>query len=143
MVPSATQSFDAPVTGLYTLTFFAANRDSPSLPTVNGPQTLTVSLDGVDISGGIYTALPTIWTLETLNFTATSGLHSLTFGGLADSSKDVSAFVDDVSLVPSTPEPSSLALALMLLPAGVVFRRLRQQNEQNSISSSAAFIDHR
>jgi hypothetical protein len=127
--PTATQSFNVPITGLYTLTFFAANRYSPSYANTSGPQTLTVSLDGATIAGGIYTALPTSWTLETLNFTAIAGINSLTFAGLATSSTDVSAFVDAVSLVPqSTPEPSSFVLLLMALTTGVVIRNATKKS---------------
>jgi hypothetical protein len=132
-VASASQSFDVTAPGVYTLTFFAANRDSPAFPNDNGPQTLTVSLDGVNIAGGTYSALPTTWTRETLNITLASGIQSLSFEGLGNGSGDVSAFVDDVSLVSSTPEPSSLALALMLLPAGV-FLRLRQHRGCRKLS---------
>jgi len=133
VAPTATQSVNIPTTGLYTLTFYVANRSEPTVD--DGPQTVSVLLDGTAIAGGTYDDLPAAWTLETLDFTASAGSHSLTLEGLEETSgatsANVSAFVDDVSLVPkttNTPEPSSfslLALALIALATGVLLARKR------------------
>ncbi len=110
---SATQSIDIPADGTYTLTFYVANRSSPAGN--NGPQTVSVLLGNKTID--TYSNLSGSWTLETLDFSALAGDTTLTFAGLDPSSGDVSAFIDDVSLVPESsipastaPEPSSLAL---------------------------------
>ena len=125
LAPTATQSITLPTAGLYTLSFYVANRSTPAGN--NGPQTVSVLLDNAAIAGGIYHNLPDAWTLETLDFSASAGNHTLTLEGLTTSSSAVSAhvtaFVDDVSLLPetvsvSTPEPSScalLGLALIVL----------------------------
>lgn len=119
-----------PTTGDYTLTFNAANRSNVN----NGPQTVALLLDGTAISGGTFTGLPAAWTLETLNFSASAGSHSITFEGLI-SSADATAFIDNVSLVPqassATPEPSSLtlvalaAMALLIKQRGLKPRRVK------------------
>jgi uncharacterized protein (TIGR03437 family) len=113
LAPAATQSISIPTTGLYTLTFYIANRSTSGY---GGPQTITVLLDGVGIAGGTYSGLASAWTLKALTFSTTAGNHSLTFEGLTTSSTAqsafVTAFVDDVSLVPDLPPA--------ITPGGVV-----------------------
>jgi hypothetical protein len=109
----ATQSFTVATSGLYTLTFYVANRSTGGF---RGAQTLEVLLDNVVVSGGAYSSLPFSWTLETLDLDLNSGMNSLTFEGtIPGTVKDATAFVDDVSLVAaqttaSALEPSSLLL---------------------------------
>jgi hypothetical protein len=115
-VATATQSITIPTDGLYTLTFFEANRTSPAGDT--GPQTLQVLFDGTLVNGGTLANIPGAWTPESLTFFASAGTGTLTFSGLGLGTSDVTAFIDDVSLNPatgtaplgSTPEPSSLVL---------------------------------
>jgi hypothetical protein len=127
-VSSATQSVDVTKSGLYTLTFYDANRTTPGL---NGPQTIDVLFDGALLSGGTFSNIPGSWTLETLSFYANAGIDSLTFAGLGNGTADITAFVDDVSLNPATspvPEPiplSMVGLALVSLPA--MLRRLKER----------------
>ncbi len=126
VTPTATQSIDIPTTGTYTLTFYAANRSAPAGN--NGPQTVSVLLDNSVLPGGTYSGLSGGWTQETLDFSATAGIHSLTLEGLLTSTGDVSAFIDDVSLIPaavSTPEPSSFSsvgLTLLVIAAFLTSR---------------------
>jgi hypothetical protein len=126
VTPSATQSIDIPTTGMYTLRFYAANRTSPTGTT--GPQTISVLLDNSLVPGGSFSGLSGSWTPETLNFSATAGTHSLTLEGLVSSTGDVSAFIDDVSLVPAavpTPEPSSFSsvgMTLLMVAAVLTWR---------------------
>jgi hypothetical protein len=125
ITPTATQSITITTSGTYALTFDLANRNTPGFP-VNGPQTVTVLLDGVPISGGTYSKLPTGWTPEALDFSVSSGTYSLTFQGLTETTGDISAFVDDISLNPKTspvPEPGSLALIAIGLTALAVGRK--------------------
>lgn len=130
LAPTATQSISILSTGLYTLTFYVANRSTAG---ANGPQTVSVLWDDTLVAGGTFSDLSDAWTLETLDFSASAGSHSLTLEGLETSSSAVSArvsaFVDDVSLVPeaaTTPEPSSfllLGLALIALVTAVGLTR--------------------
>jgi hypothetical protein len=110
--PTATQSLNLPTAGLYTLSFYVANRSSPAID--DGPQTVSVLLDGTAIAGGTYGDLSAAWALETLTFSAAAGTHSLTLEGLDETTgataANVAAFLDDVSLTPSVPEPSALSL---------------------------------
>jgi hypothetical protein len=109
---SAAQSFDIPTDGVYTLTFYAANRSN----ILTGPQTVTVTLDGSTLAGGTLTSLPAAWKLETLTFAGTAGNHTLTFSGLDPSPSDISVFIDDVSVDTASPEPSAfLMMGLGLL----------------------------
>lgn len=118
---SATQSVTIPTAGFYTLTFYIANRTN-----FGGPQTITISLDGSAVTGGVYSNLAGTWTMETLTFDATAGGHSLTFSGLDPSSGDDSAFIDDVALNSATPEPSTTALfVLSFLGIAVALKRKR------------------
>jgi len=103
---SASQSVDIPTDGAYALTFDIAKRTNINI----GPQTITVSLDGIAITGGTYSGLPGVWTLKNLTFNVTAGVHALTFSGLDPSSGDVSAFIDNVSLDAAAPEPATLWL---------------------------------
>ncbi len=59
VAPTATQSINIPTTGLYTLTFYVANRSEPTVD--DGPQTVSVLLDGTAIAGGTYDDLPAAW----------------------------------------------------------------------------------
>lgn len=127
---AATQSISIPVDGLYTLTFDVANRSFPAGN--NGPQTVGILLDGTPLAGGTYASLPVAWTLETLNFSASAGMHSLTLESPVappGAGTDVSAFIDKVSLLPeaaSAPEPSSWALvAIALIALGTRMRSSR------------------
>ena len=130
VAPTATQSIDLPTTGNYALSFYVANRSSPAAS--SGPQTVSALLDGSVISGGVYSNLPDAWTLETLDFNASGGTHTLTFEGLDEASgaatANVSAFLDDASISPvttATPEPSTLALlGLGLLAVAILTHRL-------------------
>jgi uncharacterized protein (TIGR03437 family) len=103
LAPTAIQSIDIPATGSYTLKFYVANRGAPAGD--NGPQTVSVLLDDTVLPGGVFSHLPDAWTLETLNFSASAGAHSLTFEGLKTTSSEtsarVSAFIDNVSLAPA------------------------------------------
>jgi uncharacterized protein (TIGR03437 family) len=114
LAPSAAQTISIPITGLYTLSFYVANRSSPTGD--DGPQTVSVLLDNTVIPGGIYAKLPASWTLETLIFSTTVGTHSLTFEGMDETSgatgANVAAFVDDVSLIPDLPPA--------ITPSGIV-----------------------
>jgi len=105
LAPTATQSINIPATGFYTLTFYVANRSNVN----NGPQTVSVLLDNALISGGTYSNLPAKWTLETLTFSVSAGIHSLTLEGLAETSgatsANVAAFVAEVSLVAASTAP--------------------------------------
>jgi hypothetical protein len=133
LAPTATQSVDIPTAGLYTLTFYVANRSTPAADDEH--QTVSVLLDGAAITGGTYGDLPAAWTLETLTFSASAGSHSLTLEGMDETSgvlsANVTAFVDDVSLAPeaaSTPEPSTyslIGLALIALATAVRLTRHR------------------
>ena len=116
VAPTATESIDFTTAGLYTLSFFAANRSTPTVD--DGPQTIFALLDNSLITGGTFANLPAGWTLETVTFDATAGIHSLTLEGLDETSglpaDNVSAFVDAVSLTPqnaTVPEPSSIELS--------------------------------
>lgn len=132
--PTATQSIDIATAGEYTLSFYVANRSSPAADA--GPQTISVLLDGLLLTGGTFDHLPGSWTLETLNFDMDAGSHSLTLEGLDETSgataSNVAAFVDDVSLVPAvtaTPEPSSLftcGLALLVARSWMSVHRKRR-----------------
>lgn len=92
---SATQSITLPFAGTYELAFYIANR---SFSGYSGPQTVTVSLDGVLLKGGTFGELPYTWTQESLSLSASAGTHTLTFTGLGDNGGDVTGFVDEVSL---------------------------------------------
>jgi hypothetical protein len=136
-VSSATQSIDITNSGLYTLTFYDANRTTYGY---NGPQAIDVQFDGATLSGGTFANLPGTWTLESLSFFANAGMGSLTFAGVGHGNADVTAFVDDASLNPATPsavpEPMSLSmvgLALLSLPAML---RRRRQNLQRDLAGS-------
>jgi hypothetical protein len=127
VTPTATQSIDFPTTGVYALSFYAANRSTPAGN--NGPQTVSVLLDNSLLPGGTFSKLSGAWTKESLDFSATAGIHSLTLEGLISSTGDVSAFIDDVSLAPAvtTPEPSTFSLvALVLLMAFAGLTRKRR-----------------
>jgi hypothetical protein len=132
LAPTATQSINLPTAGLYTLSFYLANRSTPAVD--DGPQTVSVLLDGTAIAGGTYSGLPHTWTLESLTFDAAAGTHSLTLEGLDETSgaiaANVSAFVDDVSLASATsvPEPTAsslLGLAFMVLATALRATRKR------------------
>jgi hypothetical protein len=113
---SASQSITLAFAGTYDLAFYIANR---SLSGYSGPQTVTVSLDGVLIKGGTFGDLPYTWTQESLSFSASAGAHTLTFTGLGDNGGDVTAFVDEVSLqridIPTT---TTLKVAPSTAPQG-------------------------
>jgi len=113
---SAGQSITLPFAGTYELTFYIANR---SFSGYSGPQTVTVSLDGVLIKGGTFGDLPYTWTQESLSVSASAGAHTLTFTGLGDNGGDVTAFVDEVSLqrvdIPTT---TTLKVAPSTAPQG-------------------------
>ena len=102
VAPTATQSITVPTTGLYTLTFYVANRSTPAVDA--GPQTVSVLFDNAPI--GTYSKLSAAWTIETLSFSVSAGSHSLSFEGHDETSgatsSNVAAFVDGVSLVPAS-----------------------------------------
>lgn len=131
---SATQSFDTPAAGEYTLSFDIAKRTNVN----NGPQTVTVSLDGVATTGGVFSSLPGTWTLETLTLDLSAGTHSLMFSGLDPSTGDVSAFIDNVSINAATstgsatPEPGTFALfGTSLVALGAVARKRSRRSAAN------------
>jgi len=102
VAPTATQSINIPTTGMYTLTFYVANRSTPAVDA--GPQTVYVSLDSAPI--GTYSKLSAAWTIETLSLSISAGSHTLTFAGQDETSgatsSNVAAFVDGLSLVPTS-----------------------------------------
>lgn len=101
---NASQSVVIPATGMYSLTFYTANRSNVN----NGPQTFEALLDGTVLA--TYTDLPGTWTPEAVSFDASAGTHTVEFLGIDPSKTDQTAFIDDVNLGSPTPEPATLAL---------------------------------
>ena len=127
--PIASQAIDVTSAGYYELSFYAANRSSPAGD--NGPQTLTASWDGSPVTGGVYSALPSGWTFESLTVYATAGSNTLTFSGLPTIAGDVTAFVDAVSLDPAAvapvPEPATPVMLLLGLGGMGIFSAFKRR----------------
>jgi len=120
---SATESFSVGASGTYDLTFYLANRATPGY---NGAQTVDVLFDDTVLPGGTYTGLSSAWTVKSLLLTASAGTHTLTFKGLGNGGRDVTAFVDNVVFAGAVPEPGSilmLSVGLVTLTAFAGFRR--------------------
>jgi len=114
----ATQTFYAPVSGEYDLTFYTANRS------YGVEQTLFVSINNSVV--GSYNAIPSAWTPESVSFYANAGQNTVAFAGLNSATGDATNYVDGVS-ISAAPEPGIFALlGIGLVGLGLIHRKVQQ-----------------
>lgn len=118
--PSASTTFTSPAGGDYFLNLYAANRAYSSS---YGPQDLMFFVDGGNTPVLTLTNLPFSWAQYSTTFHLGGGVHTLTIAGLTTSTKDVTAFVDNISLT-AVPIPGAYALFVsgLLLISAKAFR---------------------